>query len=128
MAGVSASLESIALQKSGRYISWTTLTSSDGGIMPLTGSTGIAVDVSGVQVAKIAISGSGACTLGFNVQYKYLGLPDFYRVDQSERTSVNYHWVQQADVSAVEYIYVCVDSYSGTGGFKIDIGTGDDAP
>jgi hypothetical protein len=127
MAGVSSSLENIALQKSGRYVDWVELTSS-AATMPLTGSTLTAIDVSGIQLAKIAISSSGACTLGFNIQFKYEGDDTFYRVDQSERTSVNYHWVQQADVSAVQYIYVCVSSYTGTGTYKVSIGKCGDAP
>jgi len=127
MPGLSASLEQIALQKSGRYITWTQLTSS-AAIMPLTGTIGTSVNVSGYQLAKIVVSGSGASVLGFNVQFKYFGQDDFYRVDQSERTDVNYHWVQQVDVSAVEYIYVCVSSYTGSGSYKIIVGVGDDNP
>jgi hypothetical protein len=127
MAGISASLEQIALQKSARYITWLTLTSSST-TMPPTGTVGDATNVSGYQLAKIALSASLGVTVGFNIQYKYAGDDTFYRIDQSDRTGINHCWTQQVDVSAVEYIYVCVTSYSGAGNYVIKIGVGDDAP
>jgi hypothetical protein len=127
MAGVSASLETIALQKSGRYVTWATLTASATGTMPGEGTVGIAVDVSGIQLAKLVVSSSN-CTLAFHTQYKFEGLDGFHRVDQSERSAVTYNWTQQADVSGVDYIYVCVSSYSGAGSYTISIGKAVGAP
>lgn len=116
-----ASLEQLAGYKAGRYLLW--LTQSESGTAANTIPTaGGGTSVADSQLSKICVDFNLNATGTFNIYYRYTGRDEFSRVDQSERTGINYNWTQQVDTSGVEEIFVNMSSFAtGSGGGSYDI-------
>lgn len=129
---ISASLEQIAAQKSGRYITW--LTQSEGVIAS---NNRLAILGEGMgpsgsyQLGKLVVNLTGNVTASYRLQYRYNGSDIYADVDNSERVSVKYPKVYQIDISAVDGVYVNIYSMtigSGGGGADIYMAVAEDGP
>lgn len=107
-----ASLEQLAGQKAGRYLLW--LTQSESGTVANTIPTapGSGTNVSDSQLAKVCVDFNNNCTGSFSIYLRYTERNEFSRIDQSERTDVNYNWTQQVDISGVEEIFIYMSSFT----------------
>jgi hypothetical protein len=100
-------LEELAAQKAGRYLTW--MTQSEGIVENNerfgTPDTAIAINGSS-QLGKLIVNLSGNITASFRIQYCYYGSDIFCDIDNSDRINVKGPWSQQIDISGVDYVYV----------------------
>ena len=100
-------LEELAAQKSGRYLTW--LTQSEGITEQNArfGTKETAIHLAGTtQLGKLIVNLSGNITASFRLQYSYYGSEIFCDIDNSDRINIKGPWSQQIDLSGVDYVYV----------------------
>lgn len=100
-------LEELAAQKSGRYLTWMTQSTNITSSNDRYGTTETALKIGGTsQLGKLIINLSGNITASFRLQYRYYGSDIFCDIDNSDRINIKGPWSQQIDLSGVDYLYV----------------------